>query len=249
MDAFVLAGGVPAPGDPLYALTQGRPKALLPVAGVPLIWRVVGALHDARQINRVCIVGLDPEFARSAPFPVDAVANQGDMVKNALAGIQWLQARNTAPWGVICAGDLPLLTGELVDDVINRASPERHLISYTMVERAAVEAQFPGVKRTYARLRDATVAGGDIHVVQTRLAQSDQALWRLLVAARKQPWRVARTVGWMTLLRFVLRRLSLADAEATAARLLGHPCRIVLQPNAAAAMDIDRPEQIAIFGA
>ena len=33
IDAVVMAGGVPGPDEPLYPLTQGRPKALLPLAG------------------------------------------------------------------------------------------------------------------------------------------------------------------------------------------------------------------------
>ena len=32
IDAVVVAGGTPGPDDPLYPLTQGRPKSLLPLA-------------------------------------------------------------------------------------------------------------------------------------------------------------------------------------------------------------------------
>ena len=37
MDAIVTAGGIPMPGEPLYEYTNGSPKALLDIAGKPMI--------------------------------------------------------------------------------------------------------------------------------------------------------------------------------------------------------------------
>jgi NDP-sugar pyrophosphorylase family protein len=44
MDAIVIAGGIPEPGDPLYEYTQGQPKALLDIAGKPMVQWVLDAL-------------------------------------------------------------------------------------------------------------------------------------------------------------------------------------------------------------
>lgn len=37
LPAIVIAGGIPKEGEPLYPLSQGKPKALLPIAGKPMI--------------------------------------------------------------------------------------------------------------------------------------------------------------------------------------------------------------------
>ena len=61
MIAIVTAGGIAAPGDPLYVETQGRPKALIDVAGKPMIQWVLEALHGASRVEHLVVVGLPPE--------------------------------------------------------------------------------------------------------------------------------------------------------------------------------------------
>lgn len=52
MDAIVIAGGIPRPEDPLYAYSHGDSKALIDVAGKPMIQWVLDALGDAKKIGR-----------------------------------------------------------------------------------------------------------------------------------------------------------------------------------------------------
>ncbi len=58
MDAIVTAGGIPQPGEPLYEYTQGISKAMLDVAGKPMIQWVLKALDEAATIDKVIIIGL-----------------------------------------------------------------------------------------------------------------------------------------------------------------------------------------------
>ena len=44
MDAIVTAGGIPRPEDPLYTYSHGDSKALIDVAGKPMIQWVLDAL-------------------------------------------------------------------------------------------------------------------------------------------------------------------------------------------------------------
>jgi NDP-sugar pyrophosphorylase family protein len=37
MDAIITAGGIPQPGDPLYVYSNGDSKALIDIAGKPMI--------------------------------------------------------------------------------------------------------------------------------------------------------------------------------------------------------------------
>ena len=44
MDAIVIAGGIPQPEDPLYTYSHGDSKALIDVAGKPMVQWVLDAL-------------------------------------------------------------------------------------------------------------------------------------------------------------------------------------------------------------
>ena len=47
MDAIVTAGGIPRPEDPLYTYSHGDSKALIDVAGKPMIQWVLEGLEQA----------------------------------------------------------------------------------------------------------------------------------------------------------------------------------------------------------
>ena len=61
MDAIIIAGGIPEPGDPLYEFTQGKPKALLDIAGKPMVQWVLDAIGGADRIDQVVLVSLSEE--------------------------------------------------------------------------------------------------------------------------------------------------------------------------------------------
>ncbi len=58
MDAIVLAGGIPLPEETLYPYTRGHPKAMLDLAGKPMIQWVLDALSESTTIENVIITGL-----------------------------------------------------------------------------------------------------------------------------------------------------------------------------------------------
>ena len=58
MDAIVTAGGIPNPDDPLYSFLKGDAKALVDVAGKPMIQWVLDALGGAKRVDNVILVGL-----------------------------------------------------------------------------------------------------------------------------------------------------------------------------------------------
>ena len=59
-------------------------------------------------------------------------------------------------------------------------------------------------------------------------------------AARKQPLRLAAMLGWGTLWRLLWRRLTLAEAEAAVARLMGLSVRALVTEHAEIGADVDR---------
>ncbi|MGH2626601.1 MAG: NTP transferase domain-containing protein, partial [Anaerolineales bacterium] len=145
----------------------------------------------------------------------------------------------------ILGGDIPALTPEIVAWRVRSADPAADL-DYIAIERRHMEARFPGARRTYVRLRGLELCGGDINVARIDLATDDEA-WNRLLAARKSIWRQTALIGWGTLIRLLLGRLTLEDGAAQVSRRLHLRGRAHLCPYAEAGMDVDKPHQLELL--
>ena len=67
-----------------------------------------------------------------------------------------------------------------------------------------------------------------------------------LGAARKHPFKLASLFGWDILARFALRRLTIAQAEARASRILGAPVRALVSSYADMAVNVDRVSDVEL---
>jgi molybdopterin-guanine dinucleotide biosynthesis protein A len=251
MHCLIIAGGQVRPEDALYPYSQGRPKALIDMGGRTMLERVVAALQGSRHVEDVLVVGLDPDaaglrFAR----PVESLPDQGSMVGNMLAGCDWfLRHRPDASAILGCTADIPAITPAMVDSFVEACRPWDHGIYYNFVNREKIESRFPGSNRTYSKISGTEVASGGLIVVQPAIAERNRAMLEMLTAARKHPWRVARIVGLPFLLKFLFHRVTFADIEAIAGRILGAPVQIILSSPAEVAMDADKPYQVDILRA
>lgn len=247
MHAFITAGGIPAPDDPLYPYSQGKPKALIEVAGQPMIQWVLDALSGARHVDSVLIVGLEPQPHLTCAKPLHYEPDHGSLLENVLAGMHRLQALYPeARHGLHVSADIPAITPEMVDWRIEVAGEDPGDFDYVAVERSVMEARFPTANRSYLRLKDVEVCGGDVNILRLGLT-GDVALWERIIEARKSPLRQAALVGYSTLLLILLRRLTLRQAEARVARQLGIRGQVHLSPYAEIAMDVDKPHQLEIL--
>ena len=251
MDCIVIAGGRPDPDDPLFPYTQGKPKALLSLAGQPMLAHVLRAFHDAQEVDTIVVVGIAEAegiaVTKDLPSsqPVIFLQDQGSIVANARRGLEWLAANRPGNSELLLStADIPLLTGHIVDAFVDQCRPFDRLAYYNLVTKETMEARFPHSNRTFVRLREAEVAGGDLFLVQSGILYTNQALWEALTDARKNAWQLARIVGFRTLLKLLLHRLSLAEVEQLATQLLGAPIRILTNPYPELAMDADKPEQV-----
>ncbi len=106
--------------------------------------------------------------------------------------------------------------------------------------------RFPQVPHTWARMRDGTFCGGGIAAIKPRALPLLERFIERLGAARKHPFKLASLFGWDMLARFAAGRLSIAQAEARAAKILGAPVRALVSPYAETAVNVDRPSDVAL---
>lgn len=246
LPVVIIAGGVPRAEDPLFAYTQGASKALIDLHGRPMIEYVIQSLQGSEWVGDLAIVGLPPETVLDTLRPVRFLPDQNSLVGNGLAGISYFVKHHQAKQLLLCAADIPLLTSPIVNQFMAACQPFDHALYYPITPKQTMENHFPGASRTYSHLREGDFAGGDLILVKTEIAGTNPALWHTLANARKYPWKMARTIGFDILLKFLLHRLSIHDVETKASKLIGLPVKAILFPQPELAMDADKPHQIEL---
>lgn len=248
VDALLAAGGVPGPNDPLYPLTQGRPKALLELAGQPMVQWVLGALAETQTVRNVIVVGLDAaDLKAEIPKPLTFIPARGGIIENLVAGAERARDFELPPTHLLAiSSDIPLITPAAIDWVVGAALETDHDAYYTVVPAAVMERRFPGARRSYFRLKEGRFTGGDLNVIGLRVFDGYNPGWRNILEARKSPLRIASLVGLAAFVRLALGRAGIAWAEQRVRERLGLHGRLLICPHAEAGMDVDKPNQYAL---
>ncbi|MEX2502084.1 MAG: NTP transferase domain-containing protein, partial [Trueperaceae bacterium] len=236
----VLAGGDAT--DVLAARVGAPAKALVPLKGRPLGAYVLDALVEADCVARVVWVGaLDAAMRKQVDLAIPGGPRMVDSMALGAGAADAIRQPDEAL--LFVTADIPWLRGSSVDRFVRVASPLAPLV-YPVVGRAASEATFPGMQRTWIRLADGDVTGGNLLLVRP------EALRRLLpwvdfaTRDRKSPLWMAWQLGPGVLLRLVTGRASLAFLERHLSRLIGTEVRAYLSDDPVLGTDVDRPEQL-----
>ena len=249
MDAIVTAGGIPLPEEPLYPATTGQPKATVDIAGKPMIQWVLDALSDAKTVDNVIIVGLTEKSGVTCSKKMYFVSNQGKMVENLQAGARKAEEINPqAEYVLLASSDIPGITGEMVDWVVNTDMQTKVDVYYHLIQREVMEKRYPGSKRTWTHLKDMEVCGGDLNVGRISLLLSEETdLWDKITDARKSPLKQAAMIGFGTAFRLLTGQLTLQMAETNIMKRLNITGRAIVCPYAEVGMDVDKLHQLEMM--
>ncbi len=248
MDAIVTAGGIPDENDLLYPFTGGRPKALLEIAGRPMVQWVLDALSDSESIRSVVVVGLSPENGVSCTKPLSFIPNQGSMLENIFAGAHKILSQNAGAEIVFSvSSDIPTITGQIIDWMAEQVGDGRHDVYYNFISRQEMENRFPGSRRTYTKFKDIEVCGGDLTAFRTRLLTADGGVWQELIAARKNILKQAAIIGFGTLFKLLTRQLTIDETVQRVSRRLELDACAVRCPYPEIGMDVDKPYQLELL--
>ncbi|GAB4489570.1 MAG: hypothetical protein OHK0031_13240 [Anaerolineales bacterium] len=248
MNAIVTAGGIPLPEDPLYPYTEGRSKAMIDVAGKPMIQWVLDALSESQSVENVIIIGLSEKSGVSCRKPTVFLPNQGRMLANIVAGVE--KSQQISPAGeyvMIVSSDIPALRAEMVDWLAETAMQTHHDLYYGVVPREVMEKRYPNSKRTWTRLKNLEVCGADINIIHVSMATEHLDTWEELLGKRKSPLKQASVIGFDTLLLLLLRQLTIEDVVQRVMERIHVRGRAILWPYAEAGMDVDKPHQLEMM--
>jgi GTP:adenosylcobinamide-phosphate guanylyltransferase len=248
MDAIVIAGGIPLPEDPLYSYTEGRPKAMIDIAGKPMVQWVLDALGQAESVDNVIIIGLTPKSGVDCQKTHHFLPSQGRMLANIVAGIEKsVELNPKSEYVLIVSSDIPAIQPHMVDWLVKTAMETKDELYYGVVPRDVMEKRYPNSKRTYTRLKDLEVCGADINVVHVRMASEHLDTWEELLGKRKSPLKQAGVIGFDTLLLLLFRQLTIQDIVERVMSRIGVKGRAIVWEHAEAGMDVDKPHQLEMM--
>jgi GTP:adenosylcobinamide-phosphate guanylyltransferase len=249
MDAVILAGGRSDPEDPLFNLTRGGFKSLLPIAGKPMVQWILDALSQTSVFEQIVLVGLPETTQLTCKIPLILTPDRGSIMQNVKAGAETLLQLQRSPdaYALTISADIPAITPECIEWLAHTVAQSQQDIFYCVVERQVMEARFPGSRRSYINLKGVEVCGGDMNAVRLGEAVREHELVEQLTASRKNALKQASLIGFGILFKLLIRQLSLEEAEKRICQRLGINGRVILNPYAEVAMDVDKPFQYEII--
>ena len=140
---------------------------------------------------------------------------------------------------LLTTADHPLLTPEIVDDFCTKSAAVDADLVIGLAPYSLVRVAFPEMKKTILRFRGLELCGCNLFAFMTSAGREGASFWRRIESQRKSPLRVIQSMGWFTVIKYLLGLLSLDEALDTFSRRLGLTVRAVILPYADAAVDVD----------
>ena len=241
--AIVLAGSRPG-NDPFAAGFGTDLKALIPVAGEPMVARPVRALLAASCIEKVIVLGQSPERLRDV-LPSDPRLEVKESASTIASTIRALCDDPATPWPLlITTADHALLEPAMIEEICAAASDVD--VAIGVVERRAMMRRLPNTRRTWIRFRGGAYTGANLFALRSAAVAPAVELWRAVEQDRKKGWRIISAIGPGTLAGAVLRLLSLNEVLARAGKRVGLSLKAVRLDNPLTGIDIDKPEDHAL---
>jgi CMP-2-keto-3-deoxyoctulosonic acid synthetase len=252
--ALVLAGRR-ATGDALARSEGVSHKALLPVNGVAMGIRVLRALSAMPGFERIAVSCDDSQLVTRleslmADLRPGLRLEHHPSARSPAASLgEFIGCLADGEIALVTTADHPLLRTEIVRYFVEKAlALDADLVAGVVSERE-YRQRFPSGPRTFVRFADEAISGANLFLVRAPRAVRVAQFWVRLEGVRKRPWRLVSHFGVATLLRFLTGKLTLARALAEASRVIGARIETVFLPFAEAALDVDRPADLAMVQA
>jgi GTP:adenosylcobinamide-phosphate guanylyltransferase len=244
--ALVLAGSRPE-GDPFAAAFGAKTKALIKVAGEPMVLRPVRALLSSPEVAEVVVLAQEPELLADV-LPAEARLS----VRRSLGTIaDTLSAVCNDPATrfpvLVTTADHALLTPAMVAEFVDKAQGAD--IAVAFVESKGLLGRFPDAQRTWLAFGGGRYSGANLFLLGSPQAKRAIDQWRSVEQDRKKGLRVLAALGPTLFMGAVLRMRTLHQTAEGLSRKLGIAVRAVEMSDPLAAIDVDKPSDHALVEA
>ena len=241
--AVVLAGS--RPGRDAFAESFDTDlKALIPVAGEPMVRRPVRALLASSNIGKVLVLSQAPERI-AAVLPDDPRIESRESKGTIAETILNMLGDLSTGWPLlVTTADHALLDAATVGEFC--ASAEGVDIAIGVVERANLLRRLPQSKRTWVKFRGGAYTGANLFALKSPDVRPAIELWRSVEQDRKKAWRILSLLGPSVLIAVLLRLASLDGVMARLSARLGLRVKAAQLSSPLAGVDVDKAEDHAL---
>jgi len=247
--ALVLAGRR-GPSDALADEREISHRALLPVAGVPMLLRVLRALQTSPSVGDIRLSIDSAEALAGVPELAEELAEGRLALHHSLSSPSRSVAHALGELGarpvLVTTADHALLTPEIVEHFAAEARESDADALVGVVARSVLKTAYPESPRTYVPLRGEAWSGANLFAFRTPRARRAAEFWVRAEQHRKKPWRLLGAVGPGAALRFALGRLDLDGACRQLSLACGCRVQALPLPFPEAAIDVDRAADVEL---
>jgi GTP:adenosylcobinamide-phosphate guanylyltransferase len=232
------------PDDPVSRAAGVACKALAPVAGTPMVLRVLTALEQSQQVGTRFLCGPPRpllEQAGALKSGVDAgdygwMASRESPSASAAAAMEQIPESQPV---LLTTADHALLSSQIIDHFCGQARTAGVDLMVALAPHELVATAYPTMQRTRLRFSDADYCSCNLFAFMTPRSRAITGFWRKVERQRKQPWRVVGILGWWPVFKYLLGRLSLQEALARLSGRFEMKIGVAILPFAEAAVDVD----------
>jgi GTP:adenosylcobinamide-phosphate guanylyltransferase len=242
MDAIILAGGLNS--GSLRQVSSAQYEAEIEIAGRPMLDYVILALKNVKAINRIIVVGSPSILSEDIKKSINIIASPGDSLIDSLTN--GLNHLNTGEPVLVLTSDIPLITKEAVEDFLGRCKERKGDVYYSFVSKERNEEKYPGVQRTYVKLREGTFTGGNLVLLAPKIIKDNRDLLLKAATLRKKPIQLGKLLGWRCLFYLLIGKLTINAIEKRVLRTFNINAVGVISPYPEVGIDVDKPSDLRL---
>lgn len=242
MHALVLAGGLNL--GPLRKVSSARYEAEIKIAGRPMIDYVVMALQSVPALEKIVVVCGENILSESEKRKVTAVIQPGKTMLESLNN--GLQALDTEKPVLVLTADIPLINKEAIEGFLNRCKEKEADVYYSVVPKEVNDRKYPGVQRTYVKLKEGIFTGGNVVLLSPWVIRNHMDILNKAISYRKKPLQLCFLLGWKFLFSLFLGRLTIKQIEARVSKMLKFKAAGVISLFPEVGIDVDKPSDLQL---
>ncbi len=260
--AYIPAGSNPEKPSSLCLAANVKNKALIPLAGKPIIHYVIDALDNAKHVKSITIVGLDEnDIDVSTQKPLNFVPATGTNFDTALAAVNYFTSLESPPEYVLSlSSDIPFVTSEIVDknlelaNSLNKKYREKKGVDvelfYPLTPKSIVIKKFPQANKRYRKFKEGTFATGDFFVYrpESALKPEAQKVTQSIMKNRKSMVKILLGFGPFAIFKYFFGKMSLeTDVKPAMKKIMNIELETLISKNPEICVDLDYPEDLEKF--
>lgn len=226
-------------------LAGGDDKAFLSIGGRSMVEYVLDAIWQAKHIGNIAIVGdVDRLKSLFGEKITHYIQGGNNLLESVERGIEPFMLDEHV---IVITSDIPLIRADIIDQFIDECQLSSIDLYYPIVEKSINDKQFPGIKRTYVKLREGKFTGGNILCLNPAILEQCENFAREVLDNRKVPWKIGKILGYKFLTLLLCGQMTIPLIEQRVYDLLGIEGRAIISSYGEIANDLDNPCDIEII--